>query len=452
MSWIDLRRSDWVVKLGERDFNLHTVILSRESTFFAGNVDAVLNGQLGDTRTRCSDITDVVPQCCHSVFEEALEFSYSRDQPSFKVPIGQAMLLLKLATVLDMPGLASHVCRCIETHMGTNRTESISSVGIGLLTQYLAFHIRGTDDGHHVNTVENRAVQVIADEFSLIAQREESEDYAWLCRCPEELLVTILRRDDLKIATEDDVLAFLLARAKKLSCDPRRREENEVKHSRKADAGFEDKVWESIRWGHVGDAAWRSFTRTLAFRRQFMSMAMAADDIAIDLDSPSTFKNNSSDSRRRGLQPDVVCGPFEIQFWFYFGDGSQFPVGKELRSHPKMIGQIPFRLLVYPGGGFEAGHMSVYVEVADVPRFPPTWNTSTELTFKMECTDPTGAYSNVKDLKLAPFGNVHKAWGFKSYAAHETVLARRSEAGFIGLRLSLVTCGTMAPIIPLIVS
>merc|ERR1719401_2955007 len=156
----------------------------------------------GGTVTSGSDLSKVLPQSCHSAFEDALDFIYSENQAGFEAPASKALLMLKIADILGVGGLFEAMGRRIEA--------AFSETAPLILEQYCRFHIPGTDDGAALGQIREGAVELIVRKFQPFLAIKEM--HAALLQLPASVLVEILEADDLVVADEDVVFDFVAAR------------------------------------------------------------------------------------------------------------------------------------------------------------------------------------------------------------------------------------------------
>eukprot|EP00931_Biecheleriopsis_adriatica_P114362 TRINITY_DN90049_c0_g1_i1.p1 TRINITY_DN90049_c0_g1~~TRINITY_DN90049_c0_g1_i1.p1 ORF type:complete len:129 (-),score=7.59 TRINITY_DN90049_c0_g1_i1:100-486(-) len=69
-SWRNGIFADWELQVGERRFNVHKAIIARSSKVLA----ACVSGNFAVTGR--SDLTDLLPESTHSVFEDVLDHIY----------------------------------------------------------------------------------------------------------------------------------------------------------------------------------------------------------------------------------------------------------------------------------------------------------------------------------------------------------------------------------------
>ena len=104
--------SDWIVIVGEKQYNLHKVYLAvgkRASAYF--------QAQIRFQRTPCTNLTDVLPSMCHGeVFESMLDFIYGEDIDFEAKSIAP---LLKLADVLQISMLSDQTHEVLQDILRT---------------------------------------------------------------------------------------------------------------------------------------------------------------------------------------------------------------------------------------------------------------------------------------------------------------------------------------------
>jgi len=391
LSWRDGGFSDWSVQFGEKCYNLHAFILARASSFFESHMshfDRLGAGKNARTM-RGSDLTEVLPQCCHASFEDALDFIYSENQATFEAPVSKVVLLLKIADILGIGGLFEAMGKRIE--------ETFEEAAPLLLEQYCRFHIPGTDDGAALKQMRDSAVGLIVRKFQTFA--EDSEIRTSLLRLPVSVLAEILEADDLLVAGEDIVFDFLAPRVEACGsalaasgcgsgadvssvdnlddCSDGSLESLGPRVGRKDS----DVLWRRVRWGHLSTS---KFAQVLApgqrlLRPKVAMHALTVRATQLDLVGSGALNPNSCHvlPRRQILPPEVPPpSSMEIDLCFHFARSDQYIRGEAIRSQPKRIGDIVLRLLVFPVGtntGVAPGSFSVFFEAVPQPHWPRTW-------------------------------------------------------------------------------
>ncbi|CAK9100603.1 unnamed protein product [Durusdinium trenchii] len=385
LSWRDGRFSDWTVQVGEKFYHLHAFLLARASLFFESHMSIAARTEQGNFKG--SDLTEVLPTSCHSAFEDALDFMYSENQANFEAPASKALLLLKIADILQISSLFEAMGRRIEA--------AFEDTAPLLLEQYCRFHIPGTDDGAALRQIRDGAVDLIARKFQPFLTNTEMKTA--LLRLPARVLVEILDADELLVASEDVVFDFVLSRLQ-LEEPPESDGQNSDGSSADSDAGEkaspsgrpdcaesddEEALWDKVRWAFLSS---QKFAQALALGKSLLKpevtlRALTARSIRFDLGGAEAFGSMgyvASLVPRRPILPPGVPPPTstEIDFCFHYAHSEQYACGEALRSQPKRIGDVVLRVLVFPAGtdtGVARGSLSVFLEAVPQPNWPRDW-------------------------------------------------------------------------------
>eukprot|EP00929_Paragymnodinium_shiwhaense_P042272 TRINITY_DN21897_c0_g2_i1.p1 TRINITY_DN21897_c0_g2~~TRINITY_DN21897_c0_g2_i1.p1 ORF type:complete len:631 (+),score=119.56 TRINITY_DN21897_c0_g2_i1:155-2047(+) len=492
LSWKDGRFSDWPLKIGEQTYQLHAFLLARASQFFERQLTAVSAPEPGtQAPPRGSDLTEVLPQSCHAAFEDALDFIYSENQAAFEAPATKSLLLLKIADILCIPGLFEAMKVRIEGAFG--ETAPL------LLEQYCRFHAPGTEDGSALQQLRENAVDLVVRKFQPFLAQPEMKDAMF--RLPSSILCDILQADELLVASEDTVVDFVRSRAESLEggvgpdnstgASPRLSLEavaattaevaivEAVVASSSASAACGsmqedvDALWECIRWPHVSAL---KFKEALSLVPQLMKQEVAVRALtqrvadldlgALDLPNPTPSATPTLGllgpslpvpEPRSPILPPGVPKPtsIEIDFCFHYNTAAQFASGQALRSHPRRVGDLVLRVLVFPCGtdtGVAHGSLSVFLEAVPQPHWPRDWE-FTNIRYALSCMRwPTGsgetwAAKRKSDLWTFKANRLDRGW--HDFLSPGEVTRYLSPEGFVCLRGSLdPECLTRAFIFP----
>lgn len=397
LSWRDGRFSDWTVQVGDKSYGLHAFLLARASMFFKSHMSIAAQTEAEggqQTMPRRSDLTEVLPQSCHSAFEDTLDFIYSENQSTFEVPASKAILLLKIADILGIGGLFEAMGHRIEL--------AFSETAPLLLEQYCRFHIPGTDDGAALKQIREGAVDLIVQKFQPFLAIPEM--HTALMRLPAAVLGEILADDDLLVAGEDIVFDFVAAQIEQAtdSVDTQSvQSQGDVATGQEYgdDSGL---LWQRVRWQHLSAAKFAS-ALTLGKRilhpdisLHALTMRLAQMDVGGHEAFASMGSRIAPVPPRRTILPPGVPPPTstEIDFCFHYVRSCQFSCGEALRSQPKRIGDLVLRVLVFPSGtdtGVARGSLSVFLEAVPQPNWPRDWEFS-NIRYAMSCIRwPTGS-------------------------------------------------------------
>lgn len=396
LNWRDGRFSDWTVRVGERSYNLQAFLLARASLFFESHMSiATRTEQEGGTPTRGSDLTEVLPQSCHSAFEDALDFMYSENQAAFEAPASKALLLLKIADILGIGGLFDAMGRRIEA--------AFPATAPLLLEQYCRFHIPGTDDGAALRKIRECAVERVVRNFQPFLAISEMRTA--LLRLPAGVLVEILEAEDLLVANEDVVFDFVAARLEASVASPSALPPETgaaVEPAAASEVGGEDEaLWQRVRWAHLscGKFAQALVLVQRLLRPEVALHALTARVARLDLGGAEAFASLGPQMGlvppRRPILPPGVPPPSstDIDFCFHY-TRDQYACGEAIRSQPRRIGDLVLRVLVFPAGtdtGVARGSLSVFLEAVPQAHWPRDWE-FTNIRYAIACIRwPTGS-------------------------------------------------------------
>eukprot|EP00397_Hematodinium_sp_SG-2012_P018816 GEMP01019295.1.p1 GENE.GEMP01019295.1~~GEMP01019295.1.p1 ORF type:complete len:440 (+),score=59.33 GEMP01019295.1:121-1440(+) len=335
LSWRDGKWSNWIAKLGDKTYKLHTFNLAKASLFFESTMN--FNQSQGTDKSE-TDLTEILPQACWSSFEQCLDFIYCDDQSSYQIDPASALYLFKIADILGISRLFEAAKCTIEF--------SFETWAPTFLEQCTRL---GRDEGQqdqHLKIIRETSEKLLVTRFQPYFARPETRKP--LLNLPEDVVAGILSEDDLATKNEDIVFDFV---EKYTAIHPER-----------------TSLWSHVRWFYVTPACLEQACATTSLSEEATQALMQTP-----------------------IRPELPpVGPHEIEFIFFHGDlgmvshrniGSlsmteSLIQGNSIRSQCKRVGDFVFRLLVFPAGthtGVAIGSLSVFLEAAPQPDWPEDW-------------------------------------------------------------------------------
>jgi len=231
-SWRTGLHSDWRLRLGQTDFQIHKVLTGhgpRASAFLcsAFTTGQQLAGQAfcvnedcdsqGLNRVNETDLSHILPEQVWPFFSQALDFIYSED---LVLNEENAVPLLRCADALQIRSLFLRCVEGINEILTVPTAPRILSDSVSLLGGPLA------------DQIIKAASDVISEHFD----QYEVED---LRRLPPSTLAQILRRDDISIVHENEIFDFVVEMASSLISSGRGDEAQQL--------------WQAIRFGALSN-------------------------------------------------------------------------------------------------------------------------------------------------------------------------------------------------------
>jgi len=192
-SWRTGEHSDWTLVLGATEFRIHKVIVAtgdRASAFLAASFRKHC-GKLERT-----DLTELVPRTCWQHFEALLDYMYSGD---VSITVESWGALVKMADLMQIGALYT---RCVDA--------GGDLISPSTAPRLVADAVELQLGGDLQQQVVQIAVDVMAPQFSSYGPKD-------LAQLPLQVFQALLRRDDLEVASEDQVFDFLMRLAEDLS-------------------------------------------------------------------------------------------------------------------------------------------------------------------------------------------------------------------------------------------
>jgi len=192
-SWRTGEHSDWVLVLGAKEYTIHKVIVAtgeRASAFLA----ASFRKHCGEKER--TDLTDLVPQSCWPHFEALLDYVYHGDD--IEVSVDSWGPYMKIADILQIRALYT---KCVE-------------VGADLISHDTAPRV--VADAVELELGGELQQQVVQIAVDVMAQHFSSYTHKDLHGLPLPVFESLLQRDDLEVANEDQVFDFLINASKDL--------------------------------------------------------------------------------------------------------------------------------------------------------------------------------------------------------------------------------------------
>mmetsp|Transcript_17956 Transcript_17956/g.38289 ORF Transcript_17956/g.38289 Transcript_17956/m.38289 type:complete len:452 (-) Transcript_17956:62-1417(-) len=186
-SWRGCEHSDWTLVLGQEEYAIHKVILAtgeRASAFLAASFRKHCGQQLERT-----DLTELVPRHCWPHFEAVLDFVYSGQ---VNITVESWGPMVKMADLLQIGALYT---RCVEVGSDLITAETAPRIVTDAVELELGGELR--------DEVVGICTEVMVPCFSSYQVKD-------LRRVPIQVFKAILRRNDLEVTNEDEVLEFLL--------------------------------------------------------------------------------------------------------------------------------------------------------------------------------------------------------------------------------------------------
>lgn len=207
--WVSGKYADWKVRVQDKTYHLHRVILAegpRGCDMFSAAFNAAYEGS-------GTDLTHLLPQQCHAAFETALDFIYGKDKV---VNDENACLLMKIGEVLQCGALLRECGNVMLVHLSDQHAEE-------WLQEASALNLKAV-----VAPCLERMINLKGP-----SNLKNLEHWA---KVDEDICIEILSKDDLQVE-EDDVAEFVMRVVGWLE-DPR----------------VQQSLWSTVRFAGVSDA------------------------------------------------------------------------------------------------------------------------------------------------------------------------------------------------------
>lgn len=189
-SWRTTPWSDWTLQLGPRQLKVHKLLVAygeRASAFLNTATTTSVGISHGST-----DLTDLVPEALWPLVDEVLDFVYTGTLKLETSSVNHMLGVIVWADALQIKALYQYGVRAAEDLLTQAKAPEMAAEASSLL-------------GPGVPVKD----QIISASMDMIAAHFDEYTADELILLPPQLMIALLRRDDLGVVHENQVLAFM---------------------------------------------------------------------------------------------------------------------------------------------------------------------------------------------------------------------------------------------------